>query len=215
LNYLAHLYFAQPTVDSHFGNLLGDFGGHRHIKIMPIAVKNALDNHYLVDKFTDKHPAIKEAKQFFSVKRKRFAGIAIDVVFDHFLIQHWQNFRQEPLADFKRNSYQLLNQGISDMPIRMQRVVSHMTKNDWFQEYETMTGIGLALDNIAKRIRFANNFSGAIEDIHRHHSELETIFLEFFPQLTDHVNQNGLEARKEANIPGKPNCDSVTKKPGI
>ncbi len=27
MNYLAHLYLAQPTADSHFGNLLGDFGG--------------------------------------------------------------------------------------------------------------------------------------------------------------------------------------------
>ncbi|CAM4315802.1 hypothetical protein PSOS111911_13045 [Pseudoalteromonas ostreae] len=53
LNYLAHLYLAQPTVDSHFGSLLGGLGGNRHVKQLPITVKNALDNHYLVDKFTD------------------------------------------------------------------------------------------------------------------------------------------------------------------
>jgi len=200
LNYLAHLYLAQPNADSHFGNLLGDFGGKRHVKQMPITVKNALDNHYLVDKFTDSHPAIKEAKQYFSAERKRFASIAIDVVFDHFLIKHWQYFHQEPLEGFKQKSYQLLNERISVMPCTMQKTIRNMTKNDWFKEYETVTGIGLALDNIAKRIRFTNNFSGAVEDIHRHYSELETVFLAFFPQLINHVNQYALEGSKVKSI---------------
>jgi len=85
------------------------------------------------------------------------------------------------------------------MPCAMQKTVRNMTKNDWFKEYETVTGIGLALDNIAKRIRFTNNFSGAVEDIHRHYSELETVFLAFFPQLIIHVNQYALEGSNIKN----------------
>ena len=196
MNYLAHLYFAKPNADSHFGNLLGDFGGKKHVMQMPIAVKNALDNHYLVDKFTDSHNSVKEAKQYFSAKRRRFASIAIDVLFDHFLIVHWHTFHQQPLAEFKQKSYQLLSERLADMPCRMQKVVTSMTKNDWFKEYESLTGIGFALDNIAKRIRFANNFSGTVEDIDCHYNELEALFLTFFPQLIDHVNQHELENRK-------------------
>ncbi|WP_035014564.1 ACP phosphodiesterase [Catenovulum agarivorans] len=194
MNYLAHLYLAQPNADSHFGNLLGDFGGKRDVKHMPVTVKKALDNHYLVDKFTDNHLAIKQAKGYFSKPRKRFASIAIDVVFDHFLIKNWMLFNEEPLAVFKQNSYQLLHKRIPDMPYRMQNVISSLIKNDWFKEYETLTGIGGALDNIAKRIRFTNNFSGAVEDIQCHYDELEMLFLEFFPQLINHVNQNALES---------------------
>ena len=156
MNYLAHLYLAQPTADSHFGNLLGDFGGRRYSGQLPGAVKNGLENHYLVDRFTDSHPLVKEAKQYFSPARKRFASVAIDVAFDHFLIQHWQRFNDQPLADFKQHSYGLLNARQAMMPSRMQQVVSSMTNNDWFKEYETLDGVGLALDNIAKRIRFAN-----------------------------------------------------------
>jgi len=193
LNYLAHLYLAKPTADSHFGNLLGDFGGRRHIDQLPITVVNALDNHYLVDKFTDAHPLVKEAKQYFAPKRRRFAGVAVDVVFDHFLIQHWHTFNQRPLTDFKQTSYGLLAKRIPIMPMRMQRVVTSMTENDWFKEYETVDGVGLALDNIAARIRFTNTFTGAVEDITRYYSELDAIFLAFFPELIKHVNQQGLE----------------------
>lgn len=193
MNYLAHLYLAQPTADSHFGNLLGDFGGKRIANELPVTVKRGLDNHYLVDKFTDHHDMVNQAKQLFSPQRRRFAGIAIDVLFDHFLIQHWERFNQKPLRDFKAESYQLLQQRVHVMPGRMQSVVTSMVNNDWFKEYETTTGIGIALDNIAKRIRFANRFSGAIEDIERHYGAFENVFLEFFPQLIDHVKHHDLE----------------------
>ena len=194
MNYLAHLYLAQPTADSHFGNLLGDFGGQRQLTHIPTTVKSALDNHYLVDKFTDAHPLVKEAKQVFSAKRRRFAGVAVDVVFDHFLIAHWQQFNNQSLIDFKHTSYDLLDKRIPVMPLKMQRVVTSMTQNDWFKEYETIDGVGLALDNIAKRIRFTNNFAGTAEDITRHYSELDELFLAFFPELIKHVNEFNLES---------------------
>ncbi|KDC55627.1 acyl carrier protein phosphodiesterase [Pseudoalteromonas sp. S3431] len=194
MNYLAHLYLAQPTADSHFGNLLGDFGGKRHVEHLPNTVKNGLDNHYLVDKFTDSHPLVKHAKQYFSPERKRFAGVAIDVVFDYFLIVHWQHFSKQSLSEFKYTGYQLLNQRIPVMPTRMQHVITSMTKNDWFKEYETIDGIGLALDNIAKRIRFTNTFSGAADDIARNYDELEAVFLAFFPDLIKRVSKSGFES---------------------
>ncbi|WP_076919277.1 ACP phosphodiesterase [Pseudoalteromonas sp. SK18] len=194
MNYLAHLYLAQPTADSHFGNLLGDFGGQRQLTHIPKSVKSALDNHYLVDKFTDAHPLVKEAKQLFSPKRRRFAGVAVDVVFDHFLIQHWRQFNNQSLIDFKHTSYGLLDKRIPVMPTRMQRVVTSMMQNDWFKEYESVDGVGLALDNIAKRIRFTNTFSGAAEDICRHYNELDGLFLAFFPELIKHVNEFNLES---------------------
>tara|TARA_B100001059_G_scaffold527_1_gene443 strand:+ start:1219 stop:1470 length:252 start_codon:yes stop_codon:yes gene_type:complete len=79
------------------------------------------------------------------------------------------------------------------MPQKMQRVVTSMTKNDWFKEYESIDGVGRALDNIAKRIRFTNNFAGTAEDIIRHYSELDELFLAFFPELIKHVNEFNLE----------------------
>ena len=195
MNYLAHLYLAQPNADSHFGNLLGDFGGKIHSPLLSTSVKQGLENHYLVDRFTDSHIAVKQAKGYFSPQRRRFAGIALDVLFDHFLIRHWSRFHETPLSQFKQSSYALLNENLAYMPSKMQQVVTRMTQNDWFNEYETLEGIGFALDNIAKRIRFANQFSGSIEDINRHYAELEAVFLAFFPELIEHVNQHGLETK--------------------
>ena len=116
------------------------------------------------------------------------------VVFNHFLIAHWQQFNNQSLIDFKQTSYALLDKRIPVMPTRMQRVVTSMTQNDWFKEYESVDGVGRALDNIAKRVRFTNNFAGTAEDITRHYSELDGLFLAFFPELIEHVNKFNLES---------------------
>ncbi|OUS72017.1 ACP phosphodiesterase [Pseudoalteromonas sp. A601] len=193
MNYLAHLYLAKPTADSHFGNLLGDFGGRKYTENLPLSVVNALNNHYLVDKFTDAHPLVKDAKVYFSPQRRRFSGVAIDVLFDHFLIKHWQTFEHQRLTDFKHTSFGFLHQRMPVMPCKMQRVITSLTEDDWFKEYETLEGVGVALDNIAKRIRFINEFTGAVEDIKRNYRELDALFLAFFPELIEHVRQQGIE----------------------
>lgn len=193
MNYLAHLYFAQATADSHYGNLLGDFGGSRYKQQLKRQVALGLENHYLVDKYTDKHPLIKQAKSIFSNHRRRFAGIAVDVLFDHFLIRHWHKFHPLSFAEFKARSYQLLRQNLNNMPNEMQYVVSKITQDDWFKTYESIDGLGLALDNIAKRIRFTNQFHGSIEDIKLNYDELNELFLLFFPQLQAHVKNHSPE----------------------
>jgi len=196
MNYLAHLYLAQPNPDSYYGNLLGDFGGKKLAKLLPTPIKLALDNHYLVDKFTDSHTEIKHAKLLFSNKRKRFSGIALDVLFDHFLIKNWHQFSNQDFNYFKHDCYNKLQKNLPIMPSNMQHVISRITQDDWFKSYETAEGIGIALDNIAKRIRFNNEFSGAIEDINKHYDELNQVFLRFFPQLIDHVSFQAVEKRQ-------------------
>ncbi|ASD66297.1 ACP phosphodiesterase [Pseudoalteromonas piscicida] len=194
MNYLAHLYFAKPTAASHFGNLLGDFQKGVNIQALPKPVQLGLQTHRQVDKFTDSHSITKSAKQLFPPTRRRFAGIALDVLYDHFLIKHWQQYHGTSLDDFKRQSFSLLHDNLHIMPAHMQRVVSAMTHNDWFASYESVAGVGHALDNIAKRIRFQNQFGGSEVDIKKHYHRLESGFHTFFPQLVEHIRQQSIES---------------------
>ncbi|MFY8274731.1 ACP phosphodiesterase [Pseudoalteromonas sp. SSDWG2] len=195
MNYLAHLYLSQSTSDSHFGNLLGDFRRGVNKTDLAPAVLRGLENHLLVDKFTDHHQLVKNAKQLFSEQRRRFAGVAIDVAFDHFLIRHWHTFTPQSFSDFRQHSYALLNRRVDKMPPKMQSVVTRMCEEDWFATYASLDGIDLALNNIAKRIRFENTFHGAAHDIAVHYAEFEEIFLAFFPQLQAHVHTHNIEGK--------------------
>ncbi|RDV28069.1 DUF479 domain-containing protein [Alteromonas aestuariivivens] len=195
MNYLAHLFLAQPHADSHFGNLLGDFRRGADIQHYPDAVLAGLQNHYLVDRFTDAHPLVRRAKQEFSTERRRFAGIALDVLFDYYLIKHWSHFSDIPFEKFCYQAYMFLDWKIPQMPQRMQRVVSNMIEYHWFETYQSLDGIGLALDRIATRIRFEHQFEGCVEEIIQNYSFFEECFVDFFPELITHVRENSPETK--------------------
>jgi acyl carrier protein phosphodiesterase len=75
----------------------------------------------------------------------------------------------------------------------MRRVTSRMITYDWFGSYQDIDSVADALDNIAKRIRFANSFDNAIDDLRANHDLIQAVFLEFFPQLKAHVESLGFE----------------------
>ena len=187
MNYLAHLFLAQPTADSHFGNLLGDFrrGVCAHQLSKP--VKLGLENHYLVDRFTDAHCGVKQARLLFKPEYRRFAPVAIDMLFDHFLIMHWPHYSSMPFEVFCQQSFNLLRARLDDMPPMMQQSVSHMITHNWFEAYARFEGISRAICNVANRIRFNNNFARCIDDVEQNIDELESVFVDFFPNLQAHI----------------------------
>lgn len=190
MNYLAHLYFSDPTVESRVGNLLGDFARGVDINQLSLPVRQGLINHRAIDQFTDTHPQVRELKTLFSPQRRRFSGIVLDVLFDHFLIHHWHRYTTEPLDYFLDQAYDDLQKGLPLMPEQMQRVVGKMIEGDWIRSYEDIDQVGFALDRIASRIRFQNNFAGSISEIQHQYDALEAGFLQFFPDLTTFYQHN-------------------------
>ena len=195
MNYFAHLYFAQPTLESTVGNLLGDFAKGVDVKALPEAVQAGLQNHRAVDRFTDNHPVILELKRGFSPRRRRFAGIALDVYFDHLLMNHWSTFDSRSIEDVIQAYYARMLAGQALMPnARMRSTTRRMVEHDWFGSYAEIDSIADALDRIASRIRFKNRFANAIEDIELNRGALQQGFLTYFPQLVEHVRSLAIES---------------------
>ncbi|NVK54474.1 MAG: DUF479 domain-containing protein [Alteromonadaceae bacterium] len=203
MNFLAHLFLAQPTADSYFGNLLGDFRRGVDLNDYPHAVRTGVANHMHVDKFTDHHPLVKKAKTLVSESRRRYAGIMLDILFDHFLIKHWQHYSHQSLHDFCEDVYTRLGSRVHVMPSRMQIVVKGMLKYRWLTTYQNLSGVGKALDRTAGRIRFANSFHGSIEEVQANYSDFEQAFTAFFPELIESVRAHNIEI-----ITPKNNCPS-------
>jgi acyl carrier protein phosphodiesterase len=195
MNHFAHLVLSRPTVESAVGNLLGDFARGVDMQSLPEPVRAGLLNHRAVDRFTDSHPLVLQMKRGFSRKRRRFAGIALDIYFDHLLLEHWHCFdRRDPenvIAEF----YRRMEAGRSLMPRDdMRRATRRMIEFDWFGSYRDIDVIAKSLDRVAGRIRFDNDFDNAIEDLQRNRDSIRDGFLEFFPQLQRHVAEQAIEA---------------------
>ena len=189
MNYLAHLALAQPHPEFRLGCLMGDFRKHLDEKSLPLTVRQGICEHLLVDRYTDNHDRVRELKQLFSPSRRRFAGIILDVTFDHFLIRHWQRYWQSSRECVVDSIYHDMNQQRALMPRPMRQVVERMIASDWLSSYESLEGVGVALDRMSVRIRFKNKLHGAREELERHYEALDRGFLDFFPQLLQYTRE--------------------------
>lgn len=183
MNHLAHLFLAPDSPKVRIGSVLGDFTRGIDLAELPGPVRKGIRHHRAVDSFTDKHPDVLASKKLFSAQRRKFAGVALDILYDHFLLRNWSRFTTADQDVFIRKVYTELQQYENLMTPDMTRTTRRMVLHDWFGSYRELENIGYALDRVAARIRFRNAFSGMIHEIRPLHSELEAHFLSFFPDL--------------------------------
>ncbi|MDE2729665.1 MAG: ACP phosphodiesterase [Gemmatimonadota bacterium] len=199
MNYLAHLYFAEDTPESCVGNLMADFvRGPVDRQPYNGAVMRGMWSHVAVDRYTDNHDVVRESKALISPSRRRFAGIIVDICYDHFLALRWTDFSDEPLSAFIERTYGSLSAYRGDMPPVLSRVIRHMVRHDWLHGYRETAGIGRALDGLSMRVRRPNTLAGSVEELEANYDEMEGQFLRFFPDLVRHMETGPGQTREGA-----------------
>lgn len=177
------------------GSLLGDFARGVDSATVSTPVREGWRHHLAVDAFTDQHPDVLASKRLFSKQRRRFAGVALDILYDHYLLRHWHRYSSVEADTFINQVYEELRKHRPLMPEKMQTVTSRIVQYDWFRSYQSLDNIGFALDRVADRIRFRHSFGGMIEEIKACDQQLESHFLSFFPELLDHASSAYLGRR--------------------
>jgi len=187
VNHLAHLFLAPDSPEARIGSLLGDFAKGVSLQHLPPEVQRGLQHHLLVDSYTDRHPQVRASKRLFSDQRRRFAGVALDILYDHYLLKHWAQFSDTDSDSFIGEVYREFNDHEDLMPEAMVQVTRRIVAHDWFGHYRDLENIGFALDRVAQRIRFANQFEGIIHEIRQNNVELEDRFLIFFNEIKSEI----------------------------
>ena len=98
MNYLAHAWLARHSDDAILGAMLGDFvHGQQALLDWPVPVREEIVRHRFIDRYTDSHPEVIAARARFGTLR-RYAGIALDVYFDHCLARGWARCASSPCS---------------------------------------------------------------------------------------------------------------------
>jgi acyl carrier protein phosphodiesterase len=203
MNFLGHLYLSPPDEDALLGSLLGDFVKGPIADRYPGPVARAIALHRRLDSFTDSHPAVKLSKSRISEKRRRYAGIMIDVFYDHFLARHWDEYHDEPLRMFAARVYDILQRRHQELPERLQRMAPSMARWDWFGSYAEVESIYGALNRISQRLRRDNPLFDSAEELLQHYADLETDFRVFLPDARDYAHAVHRDDRVLACTPGE------------
>jgi acyl carrier protein phosphodiesterase len=197
MNFLAHLFLDSGSDDALLGSLLGDFVKGDTAGRFSAAVSDAILLHRKIDSFADAHMLTRKSRNRISPLRRRFAGIIVDVGYDHFLSRHWRHFGAIDLKSFVDRVYAVLSKNRALLPERLSRILPRMISENWLGSYIHLERVGDALDRIAGRLSRGDRFMRAVTEIEANYEALEIDFLGFFPDLAafctewKHRRENG------------------------
>lgn len=185
MNFLAHLYLGPREPQHLLGSMLGDFVKGPVEKLdLPAPVREGVWLHRQIDAYTDAHPLVLRSKARVSSGRRRFAGIMVDMFYDHLLASHWQRFDEAPLEHFTQSAYASLLTNQHLMPERARVVIGRMASHDWLGSYQRLDILHQALDNMARRLTRQNTLPGGVFELEADYAGFEADFLAFMPQVT-------------------------------
>jgi acyl carrier protein phosphodiesterase len=155
MNHIAHFLLAPHTQEGAVGTLLADFYRGPISTALPGEIVAAIALHRAIDSHTDRHRATGEAKSLFASGLRRYAGVALDLYFDHCLVREWDQYAAMPFAAFVDVTYERLARGLDAayVPDPMRRMARAMQIEDWLGAYRDLDGVERALGRLNQAIR--------------------------------------------------------------
>lgn len=187
MNYLAHIYLSGTEEAVLIGNFIGDYVKGRDYLKYPPNIQKGLVLHRKIDSFTDSHKIVLQSKKYMAPQYGKWAGIIIDIVYDHFLIKNWEKFCPVPLLDYKEDIFDVLQKYYPVLPERVKYFVPSFIQNDWIDTYSTTEGIINVLYNMSLRTHLPDKTEFAAEILRKYYIQLDSEFLTFFPELMKFV----------------------------
>ena len=186
MNHLAHALLASHDDRAIGGALLSDFIKGDGPRAYSPPVRDEILLHRHVDVFTDAHPAVRAAiATCFPPQRRRFAGIALDVHFDHLLARGWaRHGNGGALLPFTHRVYDALDAFDEPKPPALALLAQRWRQHDGLAAYHDPDSVRFALDRLAGRLsRGGEHLRATHADLQAHAGALQAAFEQLWPDL--------------------------------
>lgn len=196
MNFLAHLYLAEPTAESRIGNMLADFVTPDMDRQFSPEIQKGIAMHRAVDRFTDSHPIVRKSQQRIDNRFRLLKGVMVDIFYDHFLAKNWPKYADMPLEAFAREVYAQFSEFYPILPPRMQRMMPVMIRGNWLVSYRELRGIRWVLKGMSGRLSRPNLLSEGITELEKNYPGLESDFFAFFDELREFTRDFDTDGQK-------------------
>ncbi|WP_447928574.1 acyl carrier protein phosphodiesterase [Vreelandella sp. EE27] len=173
MNFLAHAWLARLGEDGFLlGNVIADGIKGSDLSGWPDAVAAGVRHHRRVDAFVDSHDVIKRARQRAPVGQRRVAGIALDILWDHFLAR---SLIGTPEFDaLLERLYALLAR--EPAPNRLALMMPSLIEHDWLRGYADFGFTCRAIAGLGRRLSGPNRLAEITPWLARDYRWLEDHF---------------------------------------
>ncbi len=189
MNFLAHIYLSNDDPQIMVGNFIGDFvKGRNFSNIFDAGIARGIELHRLIDEFTDRHPVVQQSKIKLRPKYRHYAGVIVDIFYDHFLSKYWTDYHAMPLPQFADQVYSTMQKYHTILPADVKNMLPYMMRDNWLVNYGNLRGIGQALKGISRRTRYDSKMNESIFELEQFYEEFKTEFETFMPDLKLHTD---------------------------
>ncbi len=188
MNFLAHLYLSGNSDKIKIGNFIGDAVKGKQYMHYEADIIKGIELHRAIDTFTDQHPIVEESKQRLRQKYRKYAGVIVDMFYDHYLAALWHQYSATQLDDFINDAYAMLQKNFDVLPQKSQYMLPHMIRHNWLKSYAHVEGIHQALTGMSQRTSFDSGMEHASQALREDYQLYQQEFERFFPELVTFAN---------------------------
>lgn len=203
MNFLAHTYLSGCKEEIIVGNFMGDYVKGRNYVHLPELVRKGILIHRDIDTYTDAHPITRRSRLRLVERYHKYAGVIVDIFYDHFLASKWEEYCGIPLEEYVDRTYDLLKRNYKSLPQGIKVWFPTFLENNWMLAYKTVDGIELVLDRMSANTSLPDHTGFAIERMRDKYEEFERDFQEFFPGIIDFIEEKyKIDIRVQINHSG-------------
>ena len=191
MNWLAHVFLSEPSIEFQLGNLLADVVRGPQRTAMSANFVRGAACHKAIDAFTDAHPIVRRSRARMSSEHRRFSGVFVDVFYDYYLANDWKRYSGVALDAYTAAFYAGAEPHLIELPPDAQTLLERIIRHDLLGSYAQVAGVERALRRISSYLnsRWGKQFAldRGVRDLLAHEAEFAADFREFFPLLQEHV----------------------------
>ncbi|WP_153131496.1 ACP phosphodiesterase [Dechloromonas hortensis] len=160
MNFLAHAVLAEGTPALMVGGVIGDWIKGILPGDLPADLAQGVALHRAIDGFVETHPAFNRSRSRISPARRRYAGVLVDIFYDHVLARDWARFHPAVLPSYCQSVYRQIEARLDELPESAGFAMRLMAREDWLQSYAELDGMADVLSRMAQRARRPNPLAG-------------------------------------------------------
>jgi len=183
MNYLAHAFLSFNYPEILVGNMISDFVKGKKKYDYSEGIQQGITLHRKIDQFTDEHPALKNSKEIFRPAYRLYCSAIIDVIFDHFLAIDINEFNEEKLEIFTKETYATLTVFSEIFPDKFKAMFPYMKSQNWLFNYRHRWGIEKSLGGLVRRSKYMTESETAYRLFNENYLTLESSYKAFFPNV--------------------------------
>jgi acyl carrier protein phosphodiesterase len=165
MNFLAHALLAGDHPALVVGGVVGDWIKGPLPGSLPDDLSKGVALHRAIDSFAETHPAFRASRNRISPTRRRYAGILVDVFYDHLLARDWLEHHEQPLTEFSRKVYRMIDDRMRHLPEASHPALRLMASEDWLSSYADIKGITDILVRMSRRAQQPNPLAGGEQEL--------------------------------------------------